>query len=109
MAGVDHKHLQAAYVGLQKYLQQEWSFIQRTTQGRGEEFWSIEKALWEELLPDLFLGAEEHMPDQTIMGFPVEHAGLTMIDPTQTSQRNWNALDVVTRDLITALRGRVKF
>ena len=33
LAGVARKHLQSAYVGLQKSLQQEWEFVQRVTPG----------------------------------------------------------------------------
>ena len=35
LAGVTHKHLQSAYAGLQKSLQQEWAFVQRVTPGVG--------------------------------------------------------------------------
>ena len=37
MVGVARKHLKAAYVGLQKFLQQKWAFMQRSTQGLGKE------------------------------------------------------------------------
>ena len=37
LARVAHKHLQSAYAGLQKSLQQEWDFVQRVT-------WVVEDA-----------------------------------------------------------------
>ena len=45
LAGVAHKHLQSAYAGLQKFLQQEWGFVQRVTPGVGEAFSPVEEAL----------------------------------------------------------------
>ena len=36
--GVAHRHLQTAYVGLHKSLQQEWDFVQRVTLGIGMDF-----------------------------------------------------------------------
>ena len=109
MAGVAHKHPQAAYVGLQKSLQQEWAFVQRATKGLGEDFQPVEKALWEGFLPDLFHGATEHMPDWTITGLPVKHAGLAIPDPAHMAKGNWTASCVVTGHLVAALRGRVEF
>ena len=38
LAGVALKHLQSAYAGLQKSLQQEWDFLQRLTPGVGAAF-----------------------------------------------------------------------
>ena len=45
MIGAAHTHLKATYVGLQKLLQNEWSFMQHTTQGLREDFRTLEKAL----------------------------------------------------------------
>ena len=49
------------------------------------------------------------MPNWKILGFLVNHAGLVILDPNLTPQGNWTASYVVTRHLITALRGHVKF
>ena len=89
-------HPQAAYYCLKKSLQQEWDFVKRDTQGLGEEFRPVEKALPRELLIFLFLGTEYHMPEWTITGFPVKHAGIKILDMTQTAQGNWTVLCVVT-------------
>ena len=56
LAAVACKHPQAAYTGLQKYLQQEWTFVQHATQGLGEYLKLLEKAFQEEFLPDIFQG-----------------------------------------------------
>ena len=68
-----------------------------------------EKALWEELLPALFLVSETHILDRTITAVLVKHEGLAIPDPTQTSQVNCIALCVVTRHLVMVLRGRIKY
>ena len=47
LAGVDIKHPQSAYAGLQKSLQQEWAFVQRVTPGVGAAFGPVEEALRE--------------------------------------------------------------
>ena len=43
LAGMAIKHPQCAYAGLQKSLQQEWSFVQRVTPGIGAEFGPVEE------------------------------------------------------------------
>ena len=43
--GVSRKHMQSAYAGLQKSLQQEWAFVQRVTPGIGDAVCPAEKAL----------------------------------------------------------------
>ena len=44
LVGVDRKHLQFAYAGLQKSLQQEWSFVQRFNPGIRDSFVPVEQA-----------------------------------------------------------------
>ena len=66
LVGVVRNQPQYAYMGLQKYLQQEWDFIQHATQVLGRTFHPAEKSLWEELLLDLFLGEMEHIPEWKI-------------------------------------------
>ncbi len=53
LAMVAERYPQAAYAGLQKSLQQGWQFLQRVTEGLGDEFRDIEKALQKEFLPAL--------------------------------------------------------
>ena len=59
LAGVALKHMQSAYDGLQKSLQQVCSFMQRFTPGIGDAFGLVKEALWETFLPALFQGLEE--------------------------------------------------
>ena len=46
LLGVDRKHLQSDYAGLQKSLQQEWEFVQQVTPGIRDAFSPAEQALW---------------------------------------------------------------
>ena len=109
MTGVAREHLQAAYMVLQKSLQQEWYFVQRTTQGLGLEFRPVNKALREEFFPVLFIEAEAHMLGHKITGFPVKHAGMVIPYPILMAQGNWATSCIVTRHLVAALFDRVEF
>ena len=62
LAGVAHKHPHSAYAGLQKSLQQEWSFVQRVTPGVGEAIGPVEEALMEIFVPALYEGLWEGVP-----------------------------------------------
>ena len=62
LAGVAHKHLQSAYAGLRKSLQQEWPFVQRVTPGVGDAFGPFEEALKEIFVPALYEGLREGVP-----------------------------------------------
>ena len=72
LAGVAHKHLQSAYAGLQKSLQQEWSFVQRVTLGVGGAFGPVEEALQEIFVPALFIGLSEGLPGRENTGLPMK-------------------------------------
>ena len=74
MAGVVCRHQQADYAGLQKSLQQEWYFVQRSTQCLGDDFWVVYKALQEEFLPLLIQGSENTMPGWVIMVLTVKRS-----------------------------------
>ena len=100
LSGVARKHLQAAYTCLQKSLQQEWALMKHTTQGLGEDFKPLEKALWEEFLVDILQRAAEHMPNRTIIVLVFKRAGLEIMDPTQTAKVKWTASCVVVGHLV---------
>ena len=50
-------------------LQQYWYFVQRATQGLGEDFRPVGKSLKEEFLLTLFLRMEVHIMGRKITGF----------------------------------------
>jgi hypothetical protein len=79
---------QSAYAGLQKSLQQEWQFLQRVTDGLGEEFRGIEEALSTKFLPALFGVAETDGTLRQLACLPVKKSGLAIPDPTTTADEN---------------------
>ena len=60
LAVLARNHLQSAYAGLQKSLQQEWAFVKRVTPIIGDAFVPVEEALQATFVPSLFqvLGEE---------------------------------------------------
>ena len=70
-SGVARKHLQSAYAGLQKSLQQEWAFVQRVTPGIGDAFGPVEQALQETCIPSLFQGLGEGTMGQGVTCLPM--------------------------------------
>ena len=64
LAGDSHKHPQSAYTVLQKYLQQEWAFVQRVTPGVGDAFVPVDEALREIFVPALYEGLREGVPER---------------------------------------------
>ena len=109
LAGVDRKHPQSAYAGLQKSLQQEWVFVQRVTPGIGNEFGPVEEEIAKAFLPALFEGVGYGTPGREITRLPVKQAGMALPDPTLTASENWQASCVITGHLVSALRGQVPF
>ena len=63
-----------------------------------------DKALCQEILPDLFHGVEEHMPDWAIMGLLIKRAVQAIPGPTMTAQENFTMSCVVTGHLVSYLR-----
>ena len=109
LTGVSRKHLQSAYSGLQKPLQQEWEFLQRVTPGVCDAFGLVHKALMETFLPDLFYGLVQGAPERGVPHLAVKQAGLAITDLTLTAPENWTASCVITVHLVVALRGQVEF
>ena len=72
LSGVACNHLQSAYAGLQKSLQQEWAFMQWVTPGIGDAFGPVEEVLEETFLPDLFQGMGEETPGRWFTRLPVK-------------------------------------
>ena len=108
-SGVDRKHPQSAYAGLQKSLRQEWAFVQRVIPGIGDEFGPVEEEIAKAFLPVLFEGVGDGAPGSEITRLPVKQAGMALPDPTLTASENWQASCVTTGHLVSALRGQVPF
>ena len=72
LARVVVKHLHTAYAGLQKFLQQEWGFMQRLTPGIGAEFQPVEEVLCKAFLPALFKRDTSHISGRAVTGLIVK-------------------------------------
>ena len=66
LSGVSRKHPQSAYAGLQKSLQQEWTFVQRVTPGIGDAFGLVEKVLRETFVQAMFEGLGDGVPERGV-------------------------------------------
>ena len=109
LSGVTQKHPQSAYTGLQKFLQQEWDFVQRVTPGVGDSFGPVEEELKETFVPELFKGLWKGVPEREVTCQPVKQAGLALPEPSQKAPENWAASCVITGHLEAALRGQVEY
>ena len=109
LAGVSHKHPQSAYVGLQKSLQQECSFMQRVTPGISNIFSPVDKDLRETFVPALFKGLGDGVPERGVTCLSVKQAVLALPDPTQTDPDNWTASCVIIGHVVATLRGQLDF
>ena len=85
LAGVAHWPPQTAYAVLQKYLHQEWDFVQCATPDIGMAFQPVEDELQDTFLPDLFQGATPQISGRVITSLPVKQAGITLPNPNQTA------------------------
>ena len=96
---------QTAHSGLQKSLQNEWTYIQRVVEGTGDFFPPLEEALANGFLPALF--GEPVLADdyrRPLAALPVKFAGLALPDPTATATANYQASTLVCSHLIQALK-----
>ena len=103
------RHPQTAYAGLQKSLQQDWSFVQRVTLDIGNAFQAVEDELRETLLPVLFQGVTSQISRRAITGVPSKQAGIALPDPNLTSGLNWTASCIITGYIVAELRGTAEF
>ena len=72
LSGVAHNHTQSAYSGLQKSLQQEWSFMQRVTPCIGYAFGLVEQVLREAFIPAFSQVLGEGTPGRGVTGLPMK-------------------------------------
>jgi hypothetical protein len=99
-------HPQTAFAGLQKSLQHEWQFIQRVIEDIGDCFFDLEEAINDVFLPALY---SKSLKDcnycRKLSALPVKYAGLTIPDPSATSEENFEASTLVCSHLLAAFRG----
>ena len=106
---VTRRHPQTVYAGLQKYLHQECSFVQRVTPYIGMAFQVVEDVLWDIFLPAIFQVATAQIPGRAITGLPVKQAGIALHKPTWDAGENCTASCIITGHLVAALRRTAEF
>ena len=106
MLGVARNHLQSAYAGLQKSLQQEGGFVQQVTPDIGDAFGPVEQALREAFIPSLFRGLGERTPGRGVTYPPVKQAGLSLPDINKTPPENCMESCVITGNIVTSFRSQ---
>ena len=78
MARIERRQPQIEYDGLQKFIQQEWALLQRTTPGFREVFHPVEEALKRSFLPELFRSGMIRIPERGVNRIQVKQAGLAI-------------------------------
>ena len=83
--------------------------MKRVTPNIGDAFRSVEQALREAFILDLFQGLGEGTLGRGVTCLPMEHAGLALPDPTKTAPENCMESFVITGNLVEELRGQEEF
>ena len=102
---------QSAYHGLQKSLQAEWKFLQRTTPDIEHLLQGLQDDILNKFIPSLF-GEDTFTDDDyrhLFINLPIKHAGMAISNPASQAQKNWNDSVVLNTHLISALRGKEEF
>ena len=72
-------------------IQSEWIFLQRITWDTGDAFEGVEKMIWENFLPRLFLGKTKTLSTivGTISTMPIKVDGLSLLNPVTPVKENY--------------------
>lgn len=81
---------QAAYVGIQKSLQDEWQFVQRTTPGLSNQFPPLEDVIESSFFPSLFDGM---VCSRLLSQLPVKWGGLAIPIPHKVSDKKFQGFN----------------
>ena len=95
---------QAAFAGLTKSLQAEWTYLQWVVPDVGKVFAPVEKALAEDFLPAL-LGdlVKTTTALRDLLAFPVQFAGIGVLDPRTEAKAHFDMSRGATAALISSL------
>ena len=104
LAHVAKRYPQAAYAGLTKSLQAEWSYLQRVVPGVGHLMEPIETALEEVFIPALFGDSTPDMENIRVqLSLTVKKAGLGIPNPTLTAASQLETSRQITAPLQASL------
>jgi hypothetical protein len=99
---------QAAFSGMQRSLQQEWTYVMRVVPLIGELFHPVEHALHHNFFtPLLGSGISDTLRAWTTA--PMKLGGFSVPNPLLAADVNYRASQCETAHLISALRGHVRF
>ena len=102
------KYPHAAYTGLTKSLQHQWTHLQRVVPGIDPLFDPVETALMEEFLPAIY-GEQVTETVRSLAALPVKCAGLAITNPVKTSPENYKASTLVCSHLSQAIQGKAEY
>ena len=88
VSGVARNHLQSAYAGLKKSLQQEWAFVKQVIPNIGDAFGPVEQALRGAFILALFQGLVEVTLGSWVTRLPIKQADLALPDPKKKAPEN---------------------
>ena len=110
LADAARAYPQSAYSALQRSVQQEWQYLQRTTPNIESCFDQLEKAIQEEFLPALFGEAIEDGDYRLELAhLPVKYSGLALPNTVNSATPNHQASKDVCSHLISALKDETTF
>ena len=110
LAGAAARYPQAAYTALERSVQQQWQFVQRTTPNISPRFEQVRQALTDTFLPALFgerLEADD--PRLPLAQLPVRYSGLGLLDPVRSASRNYKASLSAAQHFLAATLGNTRF
>ena len=94
---------QSAYAGMQRSLQQEWTFVQWVVPEIGALFDGVEDSAHGEFFSPL-LGSAISNDLRDLTTTPIKLSGFSLLNPTLTSETKFTASQCETSHLINALR-----
>ena len=110
LAKVASKYPQSAFCGLQKSLQTQWQYLQRVCKNTGKSFTDIEKAIANVFIPALFNEPfDPDDPTRALAELPVKFSGLSLPNPVNTANSNFENSILMNAHLIRALNGLTDF
>ena len=98
LAGIALNEPQVALSAYNTGLSQRWKFVQRTMPGIAELFEPLETAIRQELIPAL-CGREVSDIERRMFALPYRFGGLGILNPTETSEREYRASKEITASL----------
>jgi hypothetical protein len=95
---------------MQKYVQAEWTFVQRVVRDVGNKFGTVREAMHRSFLPYLLKEMLPYNdPLHMLAALPVKSSGLALTDPVESADANFRASEVTNSHIIQVMRGKEIF